>query len=1021
MTTELNPLIRRALRVALYGAGALTAGMTQSSLALAQNASSGSAAKANSDTLEEVIVTGSRIAAPNLASVSPITMISSDEVKQTGLTRVEDLINSLPQVVADQDSGLSMGSNGTATINLRGLGTQRTLVLMNGRRLQGGDPGATLGSAPGGASSADINQIPVALIERVDVLTGGASATYGADAVAGVVNFVMNDHFEGVRVDLNGGIYNHNNHQGSLINPLLAARKFPTVNGGNTDGSNVDVSVIMGHAFADGAGSMEGYLTYRHEAPITADHRDHAACVLDHHTHWSCAGSSNSAPTVFYDFSTGDAVSYQIAPDGTVKPKYARFNYAASHYLQRIDDRYAAGLFGKLQLGAHAEAYMEFTFMDDKTQGAYAPAGAFLGSGKSIDSVSGLVDGNMTVNCGVGAYGNAGMNPYLTNSEWTKICNFAPYDSKHVPAGAPAYQIDAKGNAQLLLARRNIEGGPRQDNYTHTAYRGVFGVKGKINEDWNYDTYALFSKTSSTQFHNNDTSTSRMQNAILAVKDASGNIVCAGGQADCVPWNIWNPAIPVDPKSLAYFSVPGIFNAESQEDIVSGYVTGDLTSRGVKTPWASDGLKVVFGIEGRRDTLDTFPDAELQFADLAGNGSPVPPVTAQSHVWEGFTEARLPLANKLDFETGYRYSDYSAGFNTSTYKFGLTWSPISSMRLRASYNRSVRVPNLQELYQPDHVGLDSGGDLCNIYSSFTPAQCAATGLTGGTLAPVSPASQYNGLIGGNVKLQPEVGKTVNAGLVFTPSAMPGFSATIDYTDIKIDNLVSSYGPNLIQANCVASANINSSWCQLIHRDSAGSLWASPQGYTYDVLLNNGSLENKSVDLGLAYRFKIGRFGGMRSRLDGGYLLKLLNTPGGGAKTYDCAGLFGPSCSPATPKWRHRMTIDWDTPHDGLSFGLTWRYFGSSKNSLLDRSTPDYAPGNFTDTHIPTHSLLDLRTSYTIDKVILRLGVNNALDKDPPLIDTQNSGGNTIYAESNTYPGMYDSNGRYIYFNATIDF
>ena len=192
------------------------------------------------------------------------------------MVRIEDLLNSLPQVVADQGSGLSMGSNGTATLNLRGLGAQRTLVLVNGRRLQGGDPGAALGATPAFASAADINQIPVALIDRVDVLTGGASSTYGADAVAGVVNFVMNDHFEGIRLDSNFGVYNHKNHE-SWINPLLADKGFPTVNGTNWDGNNKDFTVVLGQAFADGAGHMEGYLGYRRTAPITADHRDHAA------------------------------------------------------------------------------------------------------------------------------------------------------------------------------------------------------------------------------------------------------------------------------------------------------------------------------------------------------------------------------------------------------------------------------------------------------------------------------------------------------------------------------------------------------------------------------------------------------------------------------------------------------------------------------------------------------------------------------------------------------------------------
>jgi len=158
------------------------------------------------------------------------------------------------------------------------------------------------------------------------------------------------------------------------------------------------------------------------------------------------------------------------------------------------------------------------------------------------------------------------------------------------------------------------------------------------------------------------------------------------------------------------------------------------------------------------------------------------------------------------------------------------------------------------------------------------------------------------------------------------------------------------------------------------------------------LLNEGGLQNKSVDLGIAYRFDMGSFGMLRSRLDGGYLLKLLSTPGGGAKPYDCAGKFGPSCSPATPKYRHRFSTDWDTPFSGLSFGATWRYYGSSKNTLLDPGTPDYvgaatiaANGPPPDAHIASISYLDLRLGYTIDKITARLGVNNVLDKDPPIL------------------------------------
>ena len=1032
MITETNRIVRRAVRAAMWTGGAFAVGMAAHPSAQAQTAPT-RVASANEETptLSEVVVTGSRIASPNLDAISPVTAVTSEEIKETGTTRIEDLINSLPQVVSDQGSGLSMGSTGVATINLRGLGPQRTLVLINGRRLMGGDPNAGAPSTTnlGYGSAADVNQVPVALIDRVDVLTGGAASTYGADAVAGVVNFVMNDHFEGVRIDANAGIYNHSNHEG-WINPLLAGRNFPTVTGTNWDGQNKDVTLIMGHNFADGAGNFEGYLGYRRASPITADHRDHAACVVDNGLDLSsgasfapyvCGGSSNSAPSVIYNQSP-PFNSLQVDPNGDLVKKYQRFNYAASHYLQRIDERYTAGFFGHLKFNDHVEAYTEFMFMDDDTRGNYAPAGMFLGSG--FATAAGLRDGNWLVNCGTGPYGNAGMNPFLSQNEFTTLCS--PTSTYGTPQAA-------NGDVQLLMARRNVEGGPREDEYTHTTWRGVFGARGEVVEDWNYDASFTFGKTRSTDFHSNDTSSSRMQDALLAVLDpTTGKPVCRSRYSTCVPWNIWNPASPyggVSQAALNYISVPGLVQGQSEEDIFTSFITGDLTHAGVKLPTADDGLKVVFGTEYRRETIQFSPDEEFISADLAGIGSPTVGYDAGYHVWEVFTEGRLPLVRnlpfvkKLDFETGYRYSAYNSGFDTNTYKFGLEWQPVDDVRVRASYNRAVRVPNAAELFKPVYVGLDSGGDLC---ATGNQALCNLT--NGGAPAPPSPAGQYNGQIGGNVNLKPEVGKTTNVGLVFTPSFIPGFNATVDYTDIKMTNVITSYGPNLIQANCVASGDPTNMWCRLIHRDPLGTLWASPQAYTVDPLLNIGGLENKSVDVGLAYRFDLGPWGRIRSRLDGTYLVKLQISPGGGVAAYDCSARFGPDCSPVTPKWRHRLLADWDTPVTGFSAGATWRFFGEANNTLLDPKNPDYvgaaiiaANGRPPDARVPTISYLDLRVAYTWDKITLRAGVNNVLDKDPPIIDTINSGGNQPFAESNTFPSVYDVGGRYLFLNATVDF
>jgi iron complex outermembrane recepter protein len=1036
MAIQSNQTIRWAIRASLISSSTFAASLaTHPSVAQAQTAPA-AASDQEAPQITEVVVTGSRIAGPPLESVSPITAVTAQEIKDSGVTRVEDLLNSLPQVLADQGSGLSMGTTGIAAVNLRGLGPNRTLVMVNGRRLMGGDPaaGAPSSTQLSYGSVADLNQIPVALVERVDVLTGGASSTYGADAVAGVVNFIMNDHFEGVRIDANVGIYNHNNHN-EWINPLLAKANFPTVTGTNWDGANKDLTLIMGHNFADGAGNFEGYLGYRRASPITADHRDHAACVLQNFSTTSfvpyhCGGSSNSAPAVIFGnkapaLQVCDPAHGCTGTTGDLVHKYALFNFAASHYLQRIDERYTAGFFGHLKFNDHVEAYTEFMFMDDETRGNFAPAGMFLASG--FAQTGGVRNGNWYVNCGVGGYGNSGMNPYLTQLEFNTLCT--PGSKYNLGTGPEP------GDIQLLMARRNIEGGPREDNYTHTSWRGVFGARGQLTPDWSYDASFTYGKVRMTDWHNNDTSATRMQDALLAVPGPGGVPVCRSGKNGCVPWNIWDPTTPITAQQLAYFSVPGLLQAVGEEDVFTAFVSGDLTQAGVKLPSARDGLKVVLGTEYRRTTDVLRPDEEFLSADLAGISSPTLGFDGGFHVWEGFTEVKLPLANdlpgvkSLDLEAGYRYSAYTSGFDTNTYKIGLTWSPINDVRLRGSFNRAVRVPNVAELFKPPYVALDSGGDLCNS-TTYTPAQCALTNYGNPITVPTlgSPAGQYNGLIGGNTSLKPEVGNTSNIGLVLTPSFLPGFSATIDWTDIKLDSAITSYGPNLIQANCILSGNASSSWCQMVHRDSLGTLWASPQGYTIDPLLNLDRLENESIDVALAYRFDLGHGGRLRWRLDGTYLVKLLTTPGGGVATFDCAGKFGPSCVPITPKWRHRLALDWDTPVTGLSTGLTWRYFGPGSNTLIDPKTPDYVGqaviavnGPPSDAHIPSIGYLDLRASYAWDKVTLQLGVNNALDKDPPNIAIQSTGGNSNFAESNTFPSVYDVAGRFLFARLTVDF
>ena len=534
-----------------------------------------------------------------------------------------------------------------------------------------------------------------------------------------------------------------------------------------------------------------------------------------------------------------------------------------------------------------------------------------------------------------------------------------------------------------LLGRRNVEGGPRQDNYNHEAYRGVLGLRGEIVQDWNYDVYGLYGTTNSSDYHANDTSSQRIQNALLAVRDPkTGAIVCQGGQTGCVPWNIFNPAIPITQDQISYISVPGIFNGTLTEYIADGFVSGDLTRNGIKLPWADSGLKVVFGTEYRAETLATYPDNEYLTADLAGLGSPTPPVNAGYHVWEAYTEERLPIikdgvfAKALDFETGYRYSNYTVGYSTNTYKFGLEWEPINDFRLRGSYNRAVRAPNIQELYQPQHVGLDSGIDGC-AYQTLHRRPVRFDGLSNpaNIRSAGSPAGQYNGRIGGNTGLQPETATTRIFGLVFTPTFLPNFSATFDWVDIRITNLINSYGSSLIEANCIASGSATSSWCRLIHRDAQWIALGEP-GRLYhrqppqrgrrreQVLRHRDELQDRHGQIWRCAHAH-GRHLSGEARVHAGRRIGLQlrrnvrpGLPTGNAEVAPRVhGGLGHADSRV--RGRHELALLWSRPP-------------TRKTST--QVPPDYMPGyNPTDDHLASISYFDVHTSYVWNKATFRAG------------------------------------------------
>jgi iron complex outermembrane receptor protein len=1008
-TSQIGTAVRRAL---MCGALAASASLP----ALAQTKADAAAASPPTGAIEEVVVTGSRIPQPQLESVSPVTTVSQEAIQQSGATRIEDLLNTLPQVAGAYGAGVSNGATGEATVSLRGLGANRTLVLVNNRRLMPGDPTQNGNAAP------DLNQIPSALVERVDVLTGGASAVYGADAVAGVVNFVMNDHFQGVQLDGGYSFYNHDNRdQSAQAANTLSGFTAPT--GNVNDGYTRNFDAIIGGNFADGRGNAVAYLTYRRVAPVTQGKRDYSNCSLTSTTVGNgvsalgCGGSSTAYPARF----NYNKVDQHLDPaTGQLAPGHLLYNFAPLNFFQRPDENYTGGFFVRYDVNEHARVYSEFMFMDDQTNAQIAPSGAFYGSGTAV-TATGVPDGSWSINCN---------NPYLTSSELTAWCGGST----------------TAANAHVLIGRRNIEGGPRFDDLGHTSYRGVLGVKGDINDAWSYDAYGLYGTTRYSEEYFNDVSKTRMGYALNAVKLPDGTIVCQAntggvqGAPGCVPWNIFSQpggADGVSPAAANYISTPGLSRGNTTEYVVDAAVTGDLGKMGIKLPTARDGLGVSIGGEYRQESSQLFPDVEFQTNDLAGQGAPTLPTVGSYHVFEEFMEARLPILEDMPFakslvaEAGYRHSDYNLSFgSTDTYKFGLQWQPIDMIRFRGTYQRAVRAPNIQELYLQPRVQLDGTSDPCaGATPSATPAQCALTGVTAAEYGNIAknPAAQYNGLVGGNTNLEPEKADTYTAGIVFTPTFLPDFNMTIDYYNITIKNFITTYGANLILNTCLDSGN--PFYCNKVVRTQGtgtaadGSLWISPSGYIQDATYNLGNQRANGIDFTAAYRLDLGRAGKLSFNFVGTYVIKFSTEPVPGLGEYNCAGFYGATCGVPDPRWKHKLNATWNTPVAGLDTWLNWRQINGV---ALDWTNPSPLlqqglglPAN-PGVRLNGVDYIDLGAQYSfLGHLTARVGVNNVFDKSPPLSGFAYIG--TVFGNGNTYPQVYDALGRYIFMNLTATF
>lgn len=964
-----------------------------------------------------IIITGSRIPRRNMTAVSPVAVVTGQDYKLEGAVLTEDIINQLPQVTPDQGAFISNGATGTATVNLRDLGAARTLVLVNGRRLLPGDP-----TYP----AADINIIPSSLIQRVEVLTGGASSVYGSDAVSGVVNFILDTKLDGLRLDGQTSFFQHDNRNADAQG-LLAAAGEPVPAGNTVNAADRNVDAAFGTSFLDGRGHVTVYGGYRKLSAITQDERDYSACTIDadpmHSTRY-CGGSEVSDVGTFATYFD----TFHLGPDQTFLPGYSSFNFAPANYYHRRERRYTAGAFANLELSSALKPYVEVMAMDDRSVAQIAASGDFIGDTFGINCDNPLLSAQQRSKvCFNGNY--IGQTPIFDDEGDLVGVDGAPIPFTDPVTGGTYYE------GVLVIGRRNVEGGPRQDDRRHQDLRVVGGISGDLGRGVTYDASYMDGRVKFTDAFLNDVSITRLNRALDVITDpATGAPVCrsvlTGEDPSCVPWDVFVLG-GVTPAAAAYIVLPASQTASTRQQVANANATIDLQQWGLMSPLADEGPSLNVGAEYRRDSLDFRPDAAFQSGDLAGQDSAIIPFKGATSVKELFGEARFPLIrhrfiDELAIEGGYReswHSDGSSKFVTNSYKAAVDVAPVRGLRFRASLQRAVRAPNIQELFAPVFPGGFDTDPCAGVSPTATAEQCAHTGVPadryGQIIAnPFGEGGGYNSIEGGNTALGPETSTTRALGVVVEPRFIPGFNATVDWYDIKIEGAVGVIGAQQIMDACIATGD--PFFCNRIHRDSNGSLWQTRQGFVDDTNANIGAFSSRGIDLSANYTRKLGRFGSANLEFFGSRLFKSITDDGGLSTPFDCAGQYGFPCNYPLPKWRHtlRLTVQ---SRGGPGVSLNWRHDSQVKLAALN---PQFGLLQFVspfEERISAQNYFDLTVLFPVgSRYVMRLGARNIFDRAPPIVTNGNPACNDTGCNGNTYPQLYDPLGRYVFASVTVN-
>jgi outer membrane receptor protein involved in Fe transport len=905
----------------------------------------------------EIVVTGSRIARPDLAASSPVAVITPAELKANNTVTIEQILTVNPQFVASGTSASNNPGDGAATIDLRGLGSNRTLVLLDGKRLPAYD---TTGAV-------DVNTIPTALIKRIDVLTGGASAVYGSDAIAGVVNFVLNDRFTGLQVDSSGQMTSH--HDGELY----------------------DVSVTGGIKLGD-RGNLIASGNYSKRNGVFYAARPHNSNAVDSSDLVSSAGSTNANPTVF---DLGDGSEVQVTPSGALTDNLNLYNFTPVNYAQLPFERYSATVLGRYDLTDGIEAYARGTYEHVKVVTTLAPT-ATAGYTFNIDP----------------------SNPFLTPDERTAF--FGPGAVINDGSGVADDPTARAGTSVVGIRRRITETGGRVEDHTTKYYQGIAGLRGDLG-DFKWDVSAQYGEVRKHEVLKNDLSYTALAQALDVVAGPTGPR-CFDPSNGCVPLNLFN-AGTIPASQLSFVLRNAIQNTKTTQFVVGGNVAGDV--RFLQSPWAEKPAAVSVGVEYRREKAVTTVSDDFASGDLIyyGQGQNI---AGKYNTKEAYIELKAPIISDkpfikaLNIEGGFRYSDYSTVGSVRTFKGGGDWSPIEGLRFRGIYQRAVRAPNVYELFSPVVGGTGSlNNDPCtgNNVSATIKAICVAQGAPAsafnGTVSSIpNPISgQINVFTGGNPNLKAEKTDTYTVGLVINPVQMRAFTLSVDYYNIRIGNAVSVVPPSITINQCYFNnPSATSAACSGIHRNTLnGSLSGNLDFGVPEVLGNVAVVKTDGIDVSVGYHG--GDLNGFNyaASLNGTYVKNYKQQSDPTSDVVQCAGRFGSACNmEPIAKWKH--VADLTLGYGRFSLLSRWRFFGAVKEDIGT---------DILKSRIGGFTYIDETASFALSEhADLRLGVQNLFNKKSPIV------GDTVGADVNggsTFPNTYDVMGRTFFAGASFKF